>query len=524
MNLPASRSRIALLLTAALAGLPVFGLVLWASPGAPPGVYFDDGLYTILGRSLATGQGLRYLNLPGAPLALHYPPGYPALLALLWRIGHTLDAVAFWGGIMNALALAGTAALLALLLHRRFGMSRLLAASIAGAGVICTPVLATSTVLFSEPVFLVLLLATLMAAERAVDDDGIQWAALAGLLIGLVGNIRTIGVLVLPALVVVLIAHRRYRAALAGGTIGLLLLAPWLWWTSTHSAAGLGVLAASYGPYLTFYADALHSAGPPFALRVALHNARALTGVASALFAPWPAAWADLPTAGLTLLVLGVGAWRLRRTVPVTLLFLIAYLGVVLLWPYSPDRFLWGIWPLLIALIALIAVDAWRAVPETGVTRRLRVVVLVAVGLLALGYARTTGRGLLRRGWEASQLGPARQMAPVASWIRRQTGPGDIVAAPYEPLVFLTTGRPTVPVAGWKALDYVRGQDQSAANADLRSILLQYRPRYLVLQGAGPALAADVLLLLRPVPVAVIVAASLAGDQVVLRLDWGPGP
>ena len=52
----------------------------------PVGVFEDDGIYVVLAKSLATGQGYRYLNLPGAPVAAHYPPGFPLMLAALWTL------------------------------------------------------------------------------------------------------------------------------------------------------------------------------------------------------------------------------------------------------------------------------------------------------------------------------------------------------------------------------------------------------------------------------------------------------
>jgi len=60
----------------------------------PVGVVADDAFYVILARSLATGQGYHALNLPGHPAGTHFPPGYPALLALL-----SLVAPAFPGNI-----------------------------------------------------------------------------------------------------------------------------------------------------------------------------------------------------------------------------------------------------------------------------------------------------------------------------------------------------------------------------------------------------------------------------------------
>ena len=61
-------------------------IALVAVPNWPVGVFQDDGIYVILGKALATGEGYRYLNLPGAPYATHYPPGYPLFLALLWKV------------------------------------------------------------------------------------------------------------------------------------------------------------------------------------------------------------------------------------------------------------------------------------------------------------------------------------------------------------------------------------------------------------------------------------------------------
>ena len=49
----------------------------------PVGVVADDSFYVILARALASGEGYRYLNVPGHPAATHFPPGYPALLAVL---------------------------------------------------------------------------------------------------------------------------------------------------------------------------------------------------------------------------------------------------------------------------------------------------------------------------------------------------------------------------------------------------------------------------------------------------------
>src|SRR6266699_2678187 len=72
----------------------------------PVGILHDDAMYVILARSLATGQGFRYLNLPGSPPATHFPPGYPALLAVLWKVFPRFPANVLAFKAANALLLA----------------------------------------------------------------------------------------------------------------------------------------------------------------------------------------------------------------------------------------------------------------------------------------------------------------------------------------------------------------------------------------------------------------------------------
>ena len=66
------------------AGLAVGGVALAVMPRALVGVFYDDGIYLALARSLAEGHGYRLLYLPGSPGAVHYPFAYPAFLAVLW--------------------------------------------------------------------------------------------------------------------------------------------------------------------------------------------------------------------------------------------------------------------------------------------------------------------------------------------------------------------------------------------------------------------------------------------------------
>src|SRR5262245_33726270 len=85
----------------------------------PVGVFHDDAMYVILARSIASGQGYRYLNLPGAPWATQHPPGYPALLALVSWFAPAFpgNLVAF--KVLNAILSAAGAVLVTMFARAR---------------------------------------------------------------------------------------------------------------------------------------------------------------------------------------------------------------------------------------------------------------------------------------------------------------------------------------------------------------------------------------------------------------------
>ena len=51
---------------------------------APP--RFDGAGYAVLGQSLATGRGYSEIDHPEMPRHAHFPPGYPAALAIIWLV------------------------------------------------------------------------------------------------------------------------------------------------------------------------------------------------------------------------------------------------------------------------------------------------------------------------------------------------------------------------------------------------------------------------------------------------------
>src|SRR2546425_6972694 len=132
------------------------------------GVCYDDGLGA--GSAFALGGGTASVPPPppGAPAAVHSPPLWPVLLAPLFAV-LPVDAAALLGKILNLLLAAAGAGLIAWHAARTRLLGEeappWLAPVLVGAAAITIPVLAIQAVLFSEPLFGVLLVAAVILTD-----------------------------------------------------------------------------------------------------------------------------------------------------------------------------------------------------------------------------------------------------------------------------------------------------------------------------------------------------------------------
>ncbi|MBI1810036.1 MAG: hypothetical protein HYR75_09085, partial [Gemmatimonadetes bacterium] len=93
------------------AAIAVGAAALATAGRAMPGAFWDDGVYVATARALAGGAGYRFVHLPGAPAAVHFPPLWPALLALVLRVAPAWPASIAWLALLNPILLALAAAL-----------------------------------------------------------------------------------------------------------------------------------------------------------------------------------------------------------------------------------------------------------------------------------------------------------------------------------------------------------------------------------------------------------------------------
>jgi hypothetical protein len=383
-----------------LATLVVFAIVLGAGVLAitphPLGVFSDDGMYAVLARSLAEGKGYRFINLPGSPSGTHFPPAYPLLLAALWKLfpAFPQNVLVFKGA--NVLLNAVAAALAFRFGERVLALPRWAAALTALMAGIAIPSLLLAGMVMSEPLFLVLLLGALMTAERVRATPTVRGAIAVGALGGVLMLTRSIGIAFVVGSVVALLVARRWRHAAIAAAVAVALAAPWQLWVARHDGELPPVLRGKYGSYAGWMSRGVAAHGSEFLVRTVATNVETGARMTLTPLRPprVPLLVPFVMLAGVVCTV--VGCRRLARRAPVTFLVLGAYVSVVLLWPFDPTRFLWGIWPLLMLLVASTVAELWPLArgtspaaptrPALRLTSRALSVAGVACGLLlALG-------------------------------------------------------------------------------------------------------------------------------------------
>jgi hypothetical protein len=477
---------------------------------APVGVFADDAMYVILARSVASGQGFRVLNLPGAPFATHFPPGYPLMLAALWRLAPNFPDNVMLFKAFNAVCLGLVAVGIARYMRHRFGAPGL-AAMVGAVTAVSVPLLFLGTMLLSELSFLALLLLLLPALERFTEARAPLWKAIVlGVAVGTCALVRTHGVVLAPAVALVLVCRGRWRDATAVVGAAFVTMLPWQLWSAHHGGAFAGgPLLGTYGSYGAWWRQGYEALGPAIFPRTLAKTLPETYATFAVLFSPVHSAVASAVTMVLLLAAVAMAVRAHWRRIPVTLVFLLGYLLILELWPGPPTRMLWGLWPLFLMLFAVGGREILRAGSlRTPISRLAATAVVV---WLFAGYAVYEWRGLRGQWWAILPTGAATQIRGLVAWTRAYTKPEDLVATDAEGAVFLYTGRYTVPVRTFTIDQYLADPAPSLeVKRGLLPILSAYPVRAVVTGSPGSA-AAALLLTAPPDP-----RLALAG-----RYPWG---
>lgn len=495
-------------LVAALAALVVFiGAIVSITPD-PIGVFWDDGVYLLTAKALVGGEGYRYTYLPGAPPAIHYPPGFPLVLAALLKVTPAFPANVALLKLLNPICLALGVYGAVRLGARATDLGVVPAAmSVMICGLIA-PVLVLSNVLLSESLFFATLVGALLLLETATARGGARSAVAAGVAIAALALVRTVGGVLLPAAVIALWWRGRRREALVVLASTAVALAPWQYWVWSVSGDFPDELRGSYGPYLGWVVAGYRNE-PSLAWQVVRHNALELWRAFGIVFAPRLPHAVQLLAAATLCVALVAGLATLARRASVLVFFLLGYGAVVLLWPYNPERFVWAVWPLAGLLLAAAARGAgqWGA-GRWGPAPR---VATAVIALLLAGHAAYAARGLAG-GWAgAPQRGMTARLWPLVQWTVTHAGTRDVVASDGHVMIALYTGRTTMPVSMLTPAEHVRPKPTPQFARELSALAARYRPSLLVLSQGTPELDA------------VPQWAGLAGAPAIIALPSVPG-
>jgi len=443
------------------------------------GEYHDDAIYVTTAKALAEGEGYRQTFLPGAPPQTKYPPLYPALLAGLWKLWPDFPANLL---LLKGLSLVCGAAALALahlfLVRFRYAsrQAALAATLLTGTGSLF---LVFTTVTMAELLFAALTVVALWRIELALRQPRSRGQALLdGVLLALPYLCRSVGIVFIPAGLFLLWQARRSLRWTAAGAAATML--PWVAWTMTSWMTwGKDPVEGYYTDYFGWWV----SLGLPALARVVLYNGLwTVVGISSlgvqglSLLLQWlnGALWTVL-FAALGLLVLrelGLLLYRGRALAA----FVAAYLLLLIIWPWPPQRFLVPLLPLLAALLL-------RALGRLPLPPR---VAPVALGLLVLANVaavagfdpgRAEGRNVAgnQASWSAYDQ--------AFDWLRRHSDPHDVLLAANDPMVYLYTGRRTLypVVCPPQTLFYSLPAPAGRGLDDSLRVLERHRPAYIVL-------------------------------------------
>jgi hypothetical protein len=474
-------------------GLALIVLVTGSLRMAPGvcGDYHDDAIYVSTAEALATGQGYRLIDVPGAPLQTKYPWIYPAILSVVWHV-----CPSFPGNlaVMQALTLCFAAATVAMgyLYLVRFGYcSRKIAA---GAALVCATApyfLYFAVHTMAEMPFALFTLFGLWGVENAVlvpemtRRKQFAW----GCVLALPFLCRSIGATVVVASLWVLWRHRRPLRWYAGGVVCAAL--PWILW----SATGRGIWEQNpVDGYYTDYFGCWSSTGVSMAGRVLAKNAPLIAYQSAEMplegVSVFVGSLLGLSVTNAILMVMGLAAWLTMFSdlskCRALAWMLTVYLAAMLAWSWPPQRFLVPILPFLASYLLSMCATLLKGRSESVAGRYVRSLgvgaVLVANSGLLVCHAVQTGH----TGFPLPTFG----MRPVEwssyestfAWLRRNAGADDVIASGLDSMFALYTDRRAIRPFVYDPGRLYYGERQAKFTPEETAAILEsYRPRYLVL-------------------------------------------
>jgi len=469
------------------------------------GLFHDDGIYTVVAKSLYQGEGYRIISLPGAPPQTKYPFLYSYLLSWIWAFSPVFPQNIAALKSVNIVIFIAIFFLSVSYYRRNFPLSSI-AAIVFGLFVCINPILFTFTDYVVSDLLYVLQALGALTICRGANEGFSQSRNLSlALVVGLACLTRLAAMPLIFAGIVQSIISRGWQGAawFIGGVI--LFLAPWLLWVSLHSRENSNFLYAYYLGY-----DVSGSDGVQIATSLAGHwpivlgNARHLLDLFDLLYL-----LPLLPGLGIILTLLTILGMivSVRKQELFAWCFFLSSVGLLLVWPFHPVRYVAPLVPLLIILPfrGMHAIQCWieslgkdfgfgNLVAKMAWVPALLILLLNGVWLSGYLFAHNeqTTRGLYGNrapyGWQGFE--------ETFTWIRQNLPPDALLATAYDPMYYLYTDRVAIRPAVHRPATYFYPYGQATPDVgsvdEIKLQLEKLRINYLIIDpfdgySEGPA-------------------------------------
>ena len=330
----------------------------------------------------------------------------------------------------------------------KMGASRNDALLIIGLTAASPTVVFLGTNLMAETLFAVLATAALLELL-----EGRTLAA--GILAGLATLTLTVGIPLIVACILTLVARRRLRGAVIFAAAAMAMAAPWFGWSLAHHGISSNIVTglAASEKLVVLGHNLLALMASPFSLLSGSNNTFVIF---------------------LIVVVLGWSLFVRRQLVPD--LFVALYCLMLLGLTSPPERFVGAILPLVLWIL-------WRVFRLMG--NREALAAMVLIGALVPLWADAIRIPAARATGYFQVSGPAdnwREMQKMFNFIKTDTAPDSILLANMDGVFYLNTGRKTIRGFTPNGFDLYYAPRPSVVTPDqLSNAILQARVNYVAL-------------------------------------------
>jgi 4-amino-4-deoxy-L-arabinose transferase-like glycosyltransferase len=436
------------------------------------GAYHDDGIYVSTARALAEGQGYRIISLPDEPAQTKYPPFYPFLLSIIWRVYPEFPQNLTWMMLLSVIATLSFLLVAWRYLVKYDYATHWQALIVVAMTALNWRIMILATSVYSEMMFALLTVAALYVTEKHEKSaKPLPSGLIAGMLIGLAFLTRSSGVALVISVAAYFVLRRQWKKVLLPVAVASMFVIGWIAWCYFNKTDAQGLNTPYYTSYLGHLNQVVSdlqaqrgSSKPAILVGIAVENVVGGVLVSLPLVCAGLRydAFAGLSGYGLAaafcavfliLVLVVIGFFRsLTERVRLLHIYVLACLGLYLFWlpGISYDRFLMPLLPFLqlflVRELAVLVSLARNGMLAAGGARKISaafigLMLVVVVGLTL--YGSVSGAYSSFAALRTSSARAAEDSQAIA-WIKEHTETSENLMCYRDPKFFLYTGHKAV--------------------------------------------------------------------------------